>query len=345
MPYQLPAPSTLDDIFKMNPGAFTQAQQFMQGGVDQNNQDLQASQIRNMFDQQMNPERLRAQQLGNQTTEFQLPGIQANSEMMQRKNSNEGLLNDDSLKAAHQKFASAATQAHLDELEAKGQEMAFSDDPVIAAQGQKILLAHKDIVRDRAKQDEMAKRQVALEQVRGKNALELAGVNNAAGRFQKRGGATAQDNLEKALVSGTWDKAATAYDHMAQMASEDGDDERAQFYQQKAKEYADKYVASRNAPKAGTVDVSGIPGANIPTQPTPTTVAPTLPPNRIQQDLVNGATFSSPEVEAQVRAKAGTSRSTSLPPAAEDWIKRAMSANPGMSREQVIEQGKKKGKF
>lgn len=305
MPYQLPAPSTLDDIFKMNPGAFTQGQQFMQGGIDQNNKDLQASQLRNMFDQQMNPERVRSQQLGNQATEFQLPGIQADSNMRVRKDANEGLLNEDNIKAARQKFAAAATQAHLDELEAKGQEMAYSDDPAVAAQGQKILMAHKDIVRDKAKQDEMAKRQTALEQVRGKNALDLAGVNNAAGRFQKRGGASAQDNLEKALVSGTWDKAATAYDHMAQMASEDGDDERAQFYQQKAKEYADKYVASRNSPKAGGVDIGNMPGANIPVQPTPTTVAPALPPNRIQQDLANGAQFSSPEVEALVRAKAG----------------------------------------
>jgi len=49
MPYQLPMPSTLEDIYKMNPAAQFQAQQMMEGGRQQNEQDLQSSVLKNML--------------------------------------------------------------------------------------------------------------------------------------------------------------------------------------------------------------------------------------------------------------------------------------------------------
>lgn len=354
MPYSLPTPSTLNDVFAMNPGAFSQAQQFMQGGVQQNDQDLQASQLRNMFDSQMNPLRVQGQDLNNQTTLAQLPGVQANSAIAQRTNSNQDVLNDDTLQAAKTKFAAQATQAHLDELAAKAQEMAYSDDPAVQAQGQKLMLAHKDIVTERAKQDEMQQRQIALEKLRGQNQKELAQTYLEGGRW-KKGAGSAQDALDKALTSGSWDKASTAYDAMAQQAMQSGDTTQANYYAQKAKEYGDKYLQSRNAPRAGGVDVGSMPGMNIPVQPTPTTQLPALPTSNMQgpglnaQDIANGAQFSSPEVEAQVRANAQRaapqSAAGALPAAAEAWVQKAMALNPGMSRADIIAQGKKKGKF
>jgi hypothetical protein len=107
---------------------------------------------------------------------------------------------------------------------------------------------------------------------------EITQMNIEAGRWNKsaRGG-SAQDQLEKALVSGSWDKAATAYDYMAQEAAMNGDQQQAIYYQQKAKEYADKFLQSRSggSPRAGSLDMGQV--TDMPTNPAPTTQAPSLP--------------------------------------------------------------------
>lgn len=305
MPYNLPQPSTLDAIFQMNPAAFSQAQQFMGGGVQQNDADLQAQQLKNLFDQQNNPNRVQEQVLQNQQLETQLPGMRADASMKVRKNQADEELFPEHMKSMRAKFIKEASDADVAELENQAQKMAYSNDPAVRAQGEKLMLMHKDMVQDRSKQAAMQERQIALEKIRQTGMDNRADADRAAGKFNKKGALTREDQLEKALTSGAWDKVSSAYDYKAQVAASEGDTETAEFYAAKAKEYADKYVASRNNVKPGTVDLGNMPGRSIPTQQVPTTTSPLLPPNQIQKDLNAGAQFSSPEVEARVRARAG----------------------------------------
>ncbi|HET8689176.1 MAG TPA: hypothetical protein VFM18_21400 [Methanosarcina sp.] len=96
-----------------------------------------------------------------------------------------------------------------------------------------------------------------LEKQRGANSAEVARINQE-GRIQaaalraSAGHRSADEALEKALTSGRWDQVATAYDYKAQQAQLQGDQDSATFYQQKAKEYADKFAASKVLP--GQID-------------------------------------------------------------------------------------------
>ncbi len=348
MPYQLPSPSTLDNIFSMNPGAFDQAQQFMTGGVQQADADLQQQQLKNMFEQQTMPSRAQRQVLENQTLEAQLPGVRAGSDMLTRKNQMEGELYPEHVKAARAEFLKKASDADIAELENRAQKMAYDADPNVRKQGEQLLLMSKDMIKERSKQADMQTRQEALETIRQKNALERLQKEIDAGKFKKKGGVGTQDALDKALTSGKWDVASTAYDAMAQRAILEGDDEAAEYYAAKSKEYADKFLASRNSPDAGRPDLSRVPGAEIPVNPTPTTTLPQMPQTargQTARDLASGnVQFSSPEVEQRVRDFAGKAK-PHFSPQAEDWIARAMKANPSLTREQIVEQGQKLRKF
>jgi hypothetical protein len=320
MPYSLPQPSTLEDIFKMNPGAFMQGQQFMQGGVDQNNQDLQASQLKNMFDQQMNPMRVQQQELANQAEQFRLPGYQADSSMKQRKNSNEAALNDETIKAARTKFAKEATQAHLDELEAKGQEMAYSDDDAVAAQGQKILMAHKDILRDRQKQKEMQERQIALENVRQEGYNKRADADRAAGKFAPKGSGKTRDPVIAAALENDPLKKWTAYTSLGKEAELAGDEEAAAHFYAQAKviqEAAQGKLQAGGAPVysvgADGKIVASPRSSNVPLNTPNITTQRGAAKEQAMADLASGAQFSSPEVEAQVRKFAGGAKPAQKP--------------------------------
>jgi len=126
MPYNLPAPSTLDDIYKMNPMAFSQAQEFMQGGVRQNEADLRKQELANMFDEQNDPLRVQHQRGLNNAQDAMLPGLFADSSMKQRKNTNEAAINDDVIKEAKLKFLQTASDHDIKMLENEGQKMSYS---------------------------------------------------------------------------------------------------------------------------------------------------------------------------------------------------------------------------
>lgn len=320
MPYTTPAPSTLNDVFAMNPGAFAQAQDLIRGGMQQNEQDLQASQLANLFKAQNDPQLLQAQGLENQFKQARIPGVQAESDMLGMNRDKQKALYDDSLQAARTKFLAEASEAHLSELEREAQRMAYSKDPTEAAQGEKLLTMHKDMIRERNKQDAQQKRQIELERLRGKNSQELMGMQIQAGRFDKApaggsgGGGTIEDQIKSGKL--TYEKAATALSGAAFLADLEGDSERANQYRAMADQYNQMFIAGKRAGvQAGAETKPDLSAFDIKTNPP--VPAGTFKP-------VTGTKFS---------------------PQAEDWITRAMQANPGMSREQIIEHGKKKGKF
>jgi hypothetical protein len=348
MPYNLPAPSTLDDIFKMNPGAFGQAQQMLAGGVQQNDQDLQASKLANIFNEQNNPQLVQAQGLENQFKQARIPGVQAESDMQGMNRDKQRALYDDSLNSARTKFMKEASDAHIAELENEAQRMAYSQDPEIRAKGEQLLTMSREMVQERSKQAAQQRRQLELEGARGKNAQELMRMQIEAGRFAKSPGKGAGkgggDPFTNALNEGDPVKRHQLLQGAYIQAMEEGDEDAA--YIKRLMDAAEP--AAKAKLQAGGAPVYGV-GPNGITQTTkaesvPSLSVPQTAPNRAARDIEQGAVFSSPEVEAKVRAKAGMPAGQ-LAPAAEDWVGRAMKSNPNMSREQIIEQGKKLGKF
>lgn len=262
MAYNLSAPSTLDDIFKMNPAAFQQAQDFMQGGVRQNEAELQKQQLANMFDEQNDPLRVEHQRGLNRTQDAMLPGLFADSSMKQRKDTSEAALYNDNMKAAKAKFMADATDRDIQALEAEAQKMAYSPDSKIRAQGLNILSMHKDIVREREKK--MIEMEKELEKIRetGNQARMTQAEGIAGGRYTKGGSGNSVKDIDSAAATGklSFEKAAVA---MRFKADATEDEELKQFYSERADQYEIAAQKQRQAAGQGIVRPD-LPGMGIP---------------------------------------------------------------------------------
>lgn len=131
-------PSSLGDIYGMNPGAFMQAQGVLdrQATASQLANDQLAQQTQ--FAAQDQPFKLAQLGLNNQTAQARLPGIQAESSAAVRKNSNEDLFNPQFIKDTQGKYTSAEIKRHADDMENAGQLLRQSaalvyDSPMGAA--------------------------------------------------------------------------------------------------------------------------------------------------------------------------------------------------------------------
>ena len=114
-------PKTLGAIFSLPPEATLQGMDLL-GQLQQGNQQaIQSRGLQNTFDEQMNPLKVQRENLLNQTSEAQIPGLRADSEMRQRKNQMESLLNDDQIKSLKAKYKTEELQRHSADLEALGQ--------------------------------------------------------------------------------------------------------------------------------------------------------------------------------------------------------------------------------
>lgn len=116
----LPAPSTLGDIYSMNPGAFGQAQDIIQQGQQSANLSQMMNQQTYNQNQVMDPLRATALQAANDTSAANLPGIVASSSMKTRANSNDEKTNDLALQNAIEKLGHEKTQMHVDDLNTAG---------------------------------------------------------------------------------------------------------------------------------------------------------------------------------------------------------------------------------
>jgi len=262
MPYQLPAPSTLDDIFKMNPAAFSQAQEFMQGGVQQNEADLRKAQLANMFDEQNDPLRVQHQRGLNNAQDAMLPGLFADSSMKQRKNTNEAALNDDVMKQAKMKFIAEASDYDIKMLENEAQKMMYSLDPKVRAQGLNIAAMHKDIVSAREK--DFSKTEAKLREIQetGAQARLTQAEGIAGGRYAKGGSGGSVKDIDSAAATGklTFEKAAVA---MRFKADATEDEDLKQFYSERANQYEIAAQKQRQAAGQG-VAKPDLPGMGIP---------------------------------------------------------------------------------
>lgn len=257
----------LNKIYGANslmPGMFAMDRQ---EGAQRSQQINQASALQDYYqNEQMNPLRVRSQELANDTSLAQLPGFKADSSLKQDR----AKISRDTLglqlTAQQKKLLADASDDDVKLLENTAQQLAYSSDPQESAQGQKLLALHKAVIQEKSKQKYMSDRQLELEKLRGKDAIDLANVNNAAGRYKKGGALSVSEQLRSGKLS--YEKAAVLTNAMADEAEAKGDQEQALLYRNMANNYAQKHVESKQAgalvPRAGTPD---LPGLNIPANP------------------------------------------------------------------------------
>ncbi len=271
------------------PGMFAMDRQ---EGAQRSQQLNQAGFLQKLYqDEQMNPLLVRQQQLQNDTSLAQLPGFTADSSLKQDKAKLSRETMELQLTAQQKKLLGDASDDDVKLLENAAQNLAYSNDPTESAKGQKLLQLHKLVIQEKSKQKYMSDRQVELEKLRGKNTMDLAKENNAAGRYKKgQGSVTIEEQLKSGKLS--YEKAAVLLGNSAYMAELDGDDEKAAQYRALANQYAAKVnearAAGNLAPKAGTPNLDNLgvqTNPSIPATPLSSPMGASAAPTVQQPDI------------------------------------------------------------
>lgn len=322
------------------PAGMQLQEQLSQGNALRN----EASGIKNLYDTQNNPGLVRQTQLENASKEARLPGELATSRSLGLKADREAAGQQDAISAARMKFIKEASDHDISMLENKAQQMAYSPDPRIRAQGEQLLTMHRDIVKEKSKEGYKADRMIQQIRATGEVQKELEGMRIGAGKYNRSKGATGVQGIRDALMSGKvgYEKAATAMFAAAQEAYRNGDVETGDQYMAEANQYNSQYIAGRQAGVAagqeGKPDIGKMTEGAIPTRPAPQ-VNPFTPPQgsnpaaTIAKDIAEGAQFSSPAVEAQVRARANLPKQS---------LQQVQQMYPGVPPEKLKEAYKRK---
>lgn len=290
-------------------------------GARQNEQLNQQQALQDMlFQEQNDPLKLQHQGLVNQGLEAGLPGIFANSSLSQDKANVSRQSLGEQIGAGKSKLAKDISDNDLGILENSAQRMAMSQNPEERAIGTMLLKQHKEIIRDREKQEAQGKRTIEQIQEQGKQARLTQQQAIDAGKFVK--GSSGAKSIEDALASGKvgYEKAAAAYFSQAQQAYQGGDVEEGNRLMEIANQYNQQYIAGRQASveagQANKPDIGALTKGAVPTIASPTVnpfqpvVPRTIPrgnpgaQEQVRRDIEEGATFSDPSVEARVRAYA-----------------------------------------
>jgi hypothetical protein len=242
--YNMPVEATMDSMRLNN--------QMMQSGELAN----QAQGIENLYKSQNNPLLVEQTKLENQSKQARIPGEAAQSRSFGFKADREAATQGDAIAAARAKFVADASDADISMLENRAQKMAYSMDPNERAQGEQLIRMHKDIIRDREKQDAQLKRQIQLSRVNGEEARKTQGQAIEAGKYTRsgKGGGGGLADVDAAAQSGKlgFEKAATAYASAAQQAMQAGDQEEAARLFSIANQYNQMYIQGRQAGAAAT---------------------------------------------------------------------------------------------
>lgn len=255
MPYQLPQAQTLDSIFQMNPAAFNQGQQMIQGGMQQNDADLKKAQLANLFDEQNDPLRVQHQQKLNDQLDANLPGLQAVSQQQQLKAQRDAAGQNDAIELARKKFLKDASDSDIEMLGNEAQKMAYSNDPQTRAHGLSILRMSKDMVKEREKQAAESARQVTGIRATGDEQRKTQQQAIDAGKYTKAG--KGEGSIEEKIANGryNYEKASVAYRVLADNTE---DQEQAAKYALRADQY--EVAAQKQKQAAG----QGVPRADMP---------------------------------------------------------------------------------
>ena len=267
---------------------------------------LQELARKQQHEQQMDPLRIRQQQLANDVS------LQ-NLGKTTRDNREADFTSNARMQDELKKHLLGADASDLAQIEQHGQRLAYSTNPKERATGQQILLQTKAAIQEREK--------IRLQ---GQNAERLMGIQVNAGRFTKAAPVDRNTLLIKLRSSKSALQTAEILDQAHSEAVAAGDTAGAQelaVRAMQARQRAAEDARNRGLATPG-IDIGATGGLAM--NPPPQAQAP-----------IAGST--GPQAPQQGPLK--------LTPKHEDWITRAMAANPGATRAQIIEQGTTLGKF
>lgn len=228
---------------------------------------------------------------------------------MTRENKEGDFTSDARMQAELRKHLLSASQADLDQVAHHGQRLAYSQNPKERAIGQALLLQSKEAIQERER--------IRLQ---GAQQQELMRMQIDAGRFTKTNPLDKNTLLIRLRNAKNPTEMAEILDQAHAEAVAAGDVNG-------AKELASRAVAARQrAAESARWRGQAAPGIDVGAA----TNMPMNPP---------------PQAEAPIAGGAGQQAPLKLTPQHEDWVRRALAANPGATREQIIEQGTKLGKF
>lgn len=218
---------------------------------------IEAQNLKNLFDRQNDPQRLQAQALANTGTglENQSRGVKARNDVA---------MEDDDLEAKKQAAFAKASEEQLKGLSAKAQAMMLNPDPVVSEKGRKMMDAsYEELTRRRKAADDVNKAQVTADARLAAIEAQQAGANGrnerdnetrlAVAAAKKAGGKT--NDILGAVTAGKmgFEKAATSFEVMASM---EDDPNRAAQYSELAKKFATANLSQKNAVAGTKVDLS-----------------------------------------------------------------------------------------
>jgi hypothetical protein len=329
-------PTQLNSIFQLNPMAFRQAQGMLR-------QQSEAGALANLLKEeqlkqsrQINPLLVEQQKLSNigtglsnDTTRAQLPGLEALSAgRVRQENINRQIPLEMQLKAEVSRIAAQMSKDEWTQTENGIKQLKVSPSADERRIGEMLFNMLPDISKEREKIEERGAYQLQLQEMKNaqRDADNQARVElektKAAARAELAVKLREMTNMAAAAKNReSLENSAAAWMRLAAQARLDGKMDEVEKYEAEAGRamQAAYYVRSASAQtNAGTkLDVSEM--LDI----------PSAGGKPIPQPPVGGA--GKPSVlQGQ---------------AAEDWITRAMQANKGMTREQVIQEGKRLGKL
>lgn len=204
-PTQMPGLDSLVQTFGVyNPETYDKARQTFDLASQFNQQNLLDQ--RQAYDQKQatNPLEIEKMKLENVGTGFSNEATRLGNVAKSRENTiNEGIPIDTAVKAKMSGIVKQMSDDEITGLKNHAQKLALSTNPQERAQGLSIMTNLEDFVKEREKQKYETNRQLAVEGVKGQNAIELAKTQGALGRWDKKGGGkTIQDLRTKLQVEG-----------------------------------------------------------------------------------------------------------------------------------------------
>jgi len=220
----------------------------------------------NRYNAAINPMKEREQTLTNQTNEAKLPGITAEGSIKQDQAQISRSTLGTQLTAAQKKLIAEMDDNDIKLLENQAQRMAYSQDPAVRAQGERLMTMHKDVLKEREKARYATERATELENLKAKNAKELAKLEASLGKWAPKSGSGAIKDIDDAVIAGklTFEKAAVAFGVMADR--EKDPDLKTQYTLRRDQyEVAAQKLRQASGQARPQVDVSGVTQGQVPT--------------------------------------------------------------------------------
>lgn len=259
----MPSISELGQMEFMGFPAFKEAQNqvslanlLQQQNLEKGAGQIEAQNLKNLFDRQNDPQRLDQQRLANESTGLQntMNGVKAR---------NDTAMEGEDLETRRQKAFATASEEQLKGLSAKAQAMMLHPDPAIAEKGRKMMDAsYEELTRRRKASDDLNKAQTVADARLAAVEAQQNGANSRNERDNETRLATAAKkasgktgDILGAVTAGKmgFEKAATSFEVMASM---EDDPARAAQYSELAKKFATANISQKNAVAGTKVDLS-----------------------------------------------------------------------------------------